>query len=124
MLAAIGLVHSKPATPAYEPPGVANQPIGVFVMEVRAVAIPFKVDARLNVRAVRLLVSRDHGRSWKVVEERDAGDGNFRFTAERDGMYWFAPQEVRHDGSVSPFDLTGLSPSLKVYFNQDRRAIA
>lgn len=55
--------------------------------------IPFHYDAddlqRLDAREIRLLVSRDRGRTWQPSQTVAPTAGKFQFQATGDGEYWF-----------------------------------
>ncbi|MCS7046097.1 MAG: hypothetical protein NZO58_07055 [Gemmataceae bacterium] len=66
------------------------------------------------IRQVQLYVSIDLGQTWQAAANAPPDQGHFRFTAERDGLHWFAVQTVDLDNRVHPPTMQGVQPSLKV----------
>jgi hypothetical protein len=75
--------------------------------------IPFKAsDPR--IREVILNASEDQGRNWKPVATSGPGGDGFRFSARRDGWYYFTVQTRDTDNRLYPPTLDGAKPGLKV----------
>jgi hypothetical protein len=75
--------------------------------------IPFKANDP-RIREVILHASEDGGRNWKAVANSGpAGDG-FRFSARRDGWYYFTVQTRDTEGRFFPATLEQAKPGLKV----------
>jgi hypothetical protein len=112
-----------------KPGRVADLPIiideDVIPVEVREFRMPFQfaTDFGPNVRAVRLFVSENGGKSWKLVAEDKPTARHFQFQAPRDGLLWFAVQVIQADGKNQPPELKHLAAILKVYVNADKRRI-
>jgi RNA polymerase sigma factor (sigma-70 family) len=73
-----------------------------FYISSRSVGIPVSIDPAIQHKTVGLIlrVSEDKGMSYKEVSRLDPDDGNqFRFTAPRDGNYWFIVEGLDTDGS-------------------------
>ncbi len=95
---------------------------GVFHSPQRTFLIPFttdKNDARL--KTVILHVSDDQGRNYNRAMNLPApgpkskdGSGQFRYTAPRDGNFWFVVQTQDNDGTLRPPNLNTVQPGLKV----------
>lgn len=88
---------------------------GVIPSRFRTFRIPFNVGTGGGqIRQVQLYVSTDQGRTWQPSATAPPEQGFFRFVAERDGQYWFAVQTLDLDNRVSPPNMQGAQPSLKV----------
>ncbi len=59
-------------------------------------------DTRAEFPKVNMFVSTDKGRSWQLHDSYPSDIENFRYASGKDGVYWFALQFVRKDGTVSP----------------------
>src|SRR3954447_6770270 len=69
----------------------------------RQFLIPFDpVPTPHLVKQLRLYVSRDQGKHWDpfAVAPPDQVPPKFHFTAEADGLYWFAVQTETHSGGL------------------------
>ena len=89
----------------------ANVP-EVIVTHHRTFRIPFAPFAatRDRVGEIALFVSTDEGKTWEVASKVSPERGTFRFSAPRDGVYWFAVSAARQGEEAD----TKLSPSIKV----------
>jgi hypothetical protein len=77
--------------------------------------IPYSTDAgERRVKEVQLYASTDQGRSWQPYANTSADQPFFKFTAEHDGLFWFAVRTVDLEGRAYPPTLEGLRPGLKV----------
>ncbi len=77
--------------------------------------IPFSSDGNeRRWRQVTLYVSTDQGRNWKLQSNAPPSDGRFTFTADRDGVYWFATQTMDLDNRTFPPTMDNAAPQLKV----------
>jgi tetratricopeptide (TPR) repeat protein len=66
--------------------------------------IPFTLKTS-DATAIRLHVSRDKGKTWheeQTIKLEASKAGDFTFHASADGIYWFAVQLVKKDGSLDP----------------------
>lgn len=86
--------------------------------------IPFHYDAselsRLGAREIRLYVSRDRGRTWKLDQTVASEQGRFnpdankfKFQATVDGEYWFLVRTLDAKKHLFP-DMTVTDPGLQV----------
>jgi hypothetical protein len=97
---------------------------GVIFFQHRQFNIPFKNDERnLNVVELRLYVSTDQGRNWKLSTRAAPDAKQFRFNAPQDGLYWFAVQTVDKQGSLQPRAESDLKPNLKVIVDSTPPAV-
>src|SRR5262249_52947386 len=81
----------------------------------REVAIPFRLDgSRTPVTQVALFVSDDRGRSYRQEAAARPEEGQFRFRAPRDGVYWFVVQVQSASGHREPASVSGARPELTV----------
>ena len=104
--------------PAPVPRGAAPVADGddVFVMEVKAFFIPLHVraDRAEEVFEVRLHVSDDQGKTWRVAQAVTPGAKAFSFVAPREGLYWFRVQVVSKAGTNEPGEIKGATADQKV----------
>jgi hypothetical protein len=93
----------------------------VCTINVRSFAIPVEIlpDQQRDIKNVRLFVSTDQGRTWKQNQDIKPSDRSVKFTAPRDGQYWFALQTKLKSGVTFPPDRTALLPLLKVQVNTE-----
>ncbi len=99
-------------------PAVLGQgpPADVIYSRHAAFQIPFQAGADRNrLRQLQLFVSTDQGRSWQASAIASPSHQSFRFTADRDGLYWFTVQTLDLEGRYYPPSLEGARPSLKVF---------
>jgi RNA polymerase sigma factor (sigma-70 family) len=91
------------------------QDMSVFINE-RNFCIPINTDSsrRGDLECLRLFVSSDKGKTWKLVDEITPERKSFTFTAPADGIYWFTVESVAKNGTKSPEDLRAASVQLKV----------
>jgi RNA polymerase sigma factor (sigma-70 family) len=89
-------------------------PIDVVRLNAREFKLPvtFKSEERDKLQRVHLYVSPDQGKSWQRVGSITPEVDGFRFTAPKDGLYWFAIQEEYPDGQLRPIGI--VPPQLKV----------
>src|SRR5262245_37480868 len=85
-------------------------------IDSRSFMIPiyYKRDIRDQVDRLRILVSLDKGKTWKVAGELPVDQTVFAYTAPKDGLYWFAIQYVLKNKTTDPPDLSKMAPALKV----------
>jgi RNA polymerase sigma factor (sigma-70 family) len=77
-----------------------------ILINSRSFTIPILLDPgrRDKIKRLALIYSTDKGDSWSPVEARfpeEVRDG-FKFTANRDGVYWFSIQIEDKDGRLMP----------------------
>jgi hypothetical protein len=84
----------------------------VIVTHHRNFRIPFTVPAatRDDVSELALFVSTDEGKTWAVASKAPPERSSFRFSAPRDGIYWFAVSAARQGEEAE----TKLLASIKV----------
>ena len=91
---------------------------GVVHSRYRTFRIPFKIPtagpAAAKIRQIQLYVSTDQGQTWQPAANAAPDQGHFRFTAERDGLHWFAVQTLDLDNRLNPANMQGAQPSVKV----------
>jgi hypothetical protein len=98
-------------------PGVHGQDGGIpqAYSKTPVFRIPFSSDGNeRRWRQVQLYVSTEQGRNWRLQATAPPTDGGFNFTADRDGVYWFATQTVDLDGRAFPQAMDQAAPQLKV----------
>ncbi len=79
--------------------------------------IPCAIDEKGadKIKEVRLFCSRDKGKTWKVHSQIPSERVVFfSIKAPEKGLYWFAVQLKRTDGSLEPKSMEALTPGLKV----------
>jgi len=77
--------------------------------------IPFQAEAGpTRLKEVQLYYSTDQGRTWQPYASAAPEQGWFKFTAERDGLYWFAVRTLDADGRPFPASMEGARPGLRV----------
>jgi hypothetical protein len=94
----------------------------VWECPTRDFAMPLYIPPcrRTTIAKVRLFVSVDGGKTWEHHQDCGPDEERFRFSAPRDGTYWFALQTVSKDGKKEPADTKGLAPLVKVRVNVER----
>lgn len=107
LLAALAFVLGT--APAQDVPG------GVLYSHARQFRVPFNVGGgAANLSQLQLWVSTDTGRSWQSVASAPPDQGFFRFSTERDGVFWFAVQSIDKNNNPFPARMDGATPNLKV----------
>jgi hypothetical protein len=77
--------------------------------------IPFQADpGPPRLKEVQLYYSTDQGRTWQPSGSAAPDKGLFTFTADHDGLYWFAVRTVDLDGRPYPLSMDGARPGLRV----------
>lgn len=77
--------------------------------------IPFQSDpGERRLKEVQLYYSMDQGRSWQPYANVPPDQGRFKFTAERDGVFWFTVRTIDLEGRAYPVKVEGARPGLKV----------
>ena len=79
-------------------------------------------EVRDKIDRMRLYVSRDHGKTWKVQEEIVSTSSRFSVSVTEDGRYWFALQLLYKGGKADPMT-KDLRPNQKILVNADRRIV-
>jgi hypothetical protein len=97
----------------------------VVEMNTRRFTIPLSVNpaSKESVDRIRLLVSIDEGRSWKIVDDFEPTDRNIDFGASCDGIYWFALRCFKKGGVADPAEDEDFNRILKVFVNTRRAAL-
>jgi len=80
----------------------ANKDVQVIDYSSFEIPINATQQQRIGVERFNLFVSTDKGQTWKLHSTCRTNEGNFSFTAEKNGVYWFAAQSVKHTGEKSP----------------------
>lgn len=99
------------------PVGLLAQPtdnVRTYHVPARSFNIPFtptENDPRIEVL---LNVSTD-GKNYRYVAAARPNERRFFFTAPADGLYYFIVQTKDPSGALSPSNLNGVPPSIKVY---------
>jgi hypothetical protein len=77
--------------------------------------IPFETEpGSPRLKEIQLYVSTDQGHTWQPSARVLPEQGYFTFTAERDGMYWFAVRTVDRQDHAWPVTMEGARPGRKV----------
>jgi hypothetical protein len=77
--------------------------------------IPFETEAGSpRMKEIQLYVSTDQGRNWQPSARVLPEQGFFTFTAERDGLYWFAVRTIDLLDRPYPATMDGARPGRKV----------
>jgi hypothetical protein len=117
-LALTWLALAPPAAPAQSSDGIhyTNQP---------GFRIPFHVDeGEQRIQAVLLHLSEDGGKTYSNVQSVTPGDREFRFTAPRDGSYYFVVQTRDTAGQYYPTNQNLASqPPLKVVVDTQKPVV-
>jgi hypothetical protein len=105
---------------ADSPPSQEANEKDTLVSDQRQFRIPYALGkGPKEVREVRLYYSRDMGKSWKLCDQVPARQGDFFFRAPEKGLYWFAVQLLRTDGSLEPKTTAALTPDIKMKLTFD-----
>src|SRR6516165_6075167 len=74
--------------------------------------IPFQAGPERNrLKQLQLFVSTDQGRSWQASAVTTPDQRDFKFEADRDGLYWFTVQTLDLEGRYYPPTLDNVRPS-------------
>jgi len=112
------LLAAGPARAQAPPDELTYSPRQVF-------RIPFQVDpGPPRLREVQLYSSTDQGRTWQPSGTAAPDKGWFTFTADHDGLYWFAVRTVDLEGHPYPVSLDGARPGLRVVVDSQPPVIA
>jgi beta-lactamase regulating signal transducer with metallopeptidase domain len=95
-------------------PAPKKESRGGYYSRQRAFMIPVQIGPGANVKEVLLYVSEDEGTTYQLAARGAPADKAFRFSAPRDGCYWFTIQTQGQDGRLYPPDLKRGELSLKV----------
>jgi hypothetical protein len=100
-------------------------PSDVAEIMARHFALPLQIDTekREGIERVLFYVSEDRGKTWTRTGDYKVTDDHVKFTASKDGLYWFALQVEYSDGKKQPSEATDLTPGMKVYVNTERKPI-
>jgi hypothetical protein len=96
--------------------GPCALPSDVSPINRRDFAIPIVVDAsrRADIKQLILYVSTDEGKDWKQIAVASSDQASFRFTAPKDGLYWFSVAVVDARGRQQPLSPYQAPPAQKV----------
>jgi hypothetical protein len=88
--------------------------------------IPFQIDPaeQARLREVQLLLSEDHGQTWRYHASVGPDQRFFPFRAERDGLYLFMVRTKDVDGRLFPPSLDGARPGLRVMVDTQLPVVA
>jgi hypothetical protein len=95
----------------------------VIKMTTRRFKMPLNVTEPTKVESVKLLVSTDSGKTWKLEKEYQPTDPFVMFSAPRDGHYWFALQVVYKNGKSEPATVDLLEAQQKVYVDTEYKVL-
>lgn len=88
---------------------------GIYYTRDTTFLIPFIPDPNeARIQQVLLYVSEDFGKSFQNAGRAGAQEKSFRFTARKDGWYWFWVQTQFQDGKLFPPQLNPQQPGLRV----------
>jgi hypothetical protein len=76
--------------------------------------IPFKTDAPQRLKQIQLYVSTDRGQTWRQASVVTPDRKAFDYTAQQDGVYWFAVRTVDVDNRAYPLTMENVPPGLIV----------
>jgi hypothetical protein len=98
-------------------------PKDVHVLPKKTFQVPIHIEAdkRENLELVKIYVSEDRGKTWKLQKEGKSTAKKLMITVLDDGLYWFALQTMTKDGQFEPADPDDFEPSLKVFVNTTGR---
>jgi hypothetical protein len=104
-------------------------PAAVIYSQLHTFQIPFETDpGERRIQQVELYVSTDQGRNWTAyatgVPDATTSKGYFRFTAVRDGLYWFSVRTRDHQGQLYPATLDALRPGLRVIVDTQKPIVS
>lgn len=104
---------------------LSGVPGGVLHTKARQFRVPFNLGANAaNLSQLQLYVSTDSGRSWQSVASAPPDQGYFRFSGERDGVFWFAVQSFDKSNRPYPPNMEGATPNLKVVVDTQQPQIS
>jgi len=105
--------------------GNVDQPDHILVTRHRQFTIPllFDRDRHQESDQVKVFVSRDESKTWKFIGATSPVSPRIRFTAPKDGSYWFGAQTITKDRGSFPEDLKSLRPSFKMIVDADGQGI-
>ncbi len=83
----------------------------LYTTQSRHITLPYSVDNTGGTSNVTLLLSMNHGKTWKQHSQQSPDQKQFRFKAHRDGEFWFCTR-TNLQKHVVPLDL---QPELRVY---------
>jgi hypothetical protein len=111
----IGLLVLSPVAGLPSPVAAQEPAAQVIYSRFRHFKIPINLGSGADrLKELRLFVSTDQGKSWQQSAVVPPTEKHFRFTCERDGLYWFAVQTLDRNGLFFPPSLEGAQPNLKV----------
>jgi len=104
ILASLAATATSPAQS--QQPRQHFEPPKLVTSRQTSFAIPFTAptgqDGTQTAREVQLYVSGDGGRQWRLEARSAPTDRRFRYTAPRDGEYWFAVRTIDAQGRPWP----------------------
>ncbi|HKI36784.1 MAG TPA: hypothetical protein VKA46_33325 [Gemmataceae bacterium] len=73
----------------------------------RRFTLPVRMDPKHkgNIEHVKLYLSDDRGRTWRLLATRPSDCDEFLISFERDGVYWFAAKVVDKNKVESPIGI-------------------
>ena len=100
-------------------------PGDIAEIKTRGFAVPIVISDKQKeeTKTIRVFVSEDGGMTWKQTKQCKPSEKQIEFVAQRDGMYWFAIQIVKKDGTISPAAEADLVPETKFYVNTRRKEL-
>lgn len=87
-----------------------------FFLNSRAFKIPITINAKKagEIHALILLVSKDKGKVWEILDRKGPNEQAFVFHAPADGPYWFIVQQEDHAGNPHPSHPERVKPNMAV----------
>lgn len=95
-------------------PAFAQDDLVYLKENVFRIPIQVAADKAEEIQELRLYVSTDRGRNWKMVRTAKPSQNAFNFRAQSDGEYWFTLAFVDKQGKVDPPDVKTAAAGLKV----------
>lgn len=97
-------------------PGSLAEDEDVTTIRLAKFVMPLSVDPdrRDEIKQIHLYVSTDRGRTWRKAASAKAADKTIAYTAEHDGLHWFAVGVTDQQGKNHPENLEELKPLQKV----------
>lgn len=95
----------------------------VYYFAERTFEIPFSMALDRTFRQLHLHASTDNGRNYARVSSTSKREGQFVYTAQSDGWYFFVVQVEEQDGSFSPARVGLTQPSMRVCVDTEKPVI-
>jgi hypothetical protein len=79
------------------------------------IPIMYAEGRKAEIRQLVLYMSTDRGGSWTQTAVAQPGQEHFRFTATKNGPYWFVLVIETQDGKREPAEVNRAEPGLKMH---------